>query len=231
MNSKKLDKTEKVENKKVERKEVNGEMKLEKGIETINKILQMKEEKRYQALLSMREELIEELRIAEAGEKGTPKKDITIIKNMMKANKNVEKFQKAQPYRGKFAFTDGFRLFITDTDFGYEISENPVRIEGIVNIKKLHKIKFNLADLKIFIKENKGVKTLKPYIVDIKGELMGFNAKYLVDAIEFSGTDEFEISNIIQPAYASNGEKEALVLPVNIKGEGERPNGKCEIIK
>ena len=230
-NGEKLDKTEKVENKKVERKEVNGEMKLEKGIEAINKILQMDTTKMYQGLLSMREELIEELRIAEAGEKGTPKKDITIIKNMMKANKNEEIFQKAQPYRDKFAFTDGNRLFITDTDFGYGISEKPLNIEGKMKVEKLHKIKFDLADLKIFIKENKGIKALRPYTVDIKGKLMGFNAKYLVDAIEFSGTDEFYVSNVVAPAYAENGGKEVLVLPVYIRGEGERPNGKCEIIK
>ena len=231
--SEKLDEIEKVETKKQknESEEVKGEMKLEKGIENINKMLQMDTTKMYEALLSMREELIEELRMSDVEKKGTPKKEITIIKNMMKANKCNENFQKAQSYGDRFAFTDGHRLFITNTDLGYEISEKPLNIENIMKIERLHRIKFDLADLKIFIKENKGIKNLKPYIVDINGELMGFKANYLVDAIDFLGTDEFEISSRIQPAYASNGEKEALVLPVSIKGESERPNGKCEIIK
>lgn len=195
----------------------------EKMLESINKILSTEQEKRFNALVKLKEQLIKDLRFEMEWEKGTPKKELTIINNMMKRNKYNEQLQKAIPYFNKFAFTDGHILFITNTNHSFEEIEKPIDFYNSIvkHISGDYEVEFNLIELKLFVKETKGNNLLEPYVFKLGNKLMGINAQLLIDAIEFIGKNTFLVDEINKPVYAKNEEKEVVLLPVMLKKDTE----------
>ena len=194
----------------------------EKMLESINKILSTEQEKRFNALVKLKEQLIKDLRLEMEWEKGTPKKELTIINKMMKRNKYNEHLQKAIPYFDKFAFTDGHILFITNTNHSFEELESTIDLYSIVkNISGHYGVEFNLLELKLFVKETKGNNLLEPYVFKLGNKLMGINAQLLIEAIEFIGKNTFIVDEINKPLYTKNEEKEVVLLPVMLRKDTE----------
>ena len=166
--------------------------------------------------------------IREASNKaGKNKKPAAIIQAMIKKAKD-NRWEAAQAIPEGFAFLDGYRMFTVNDSLGYEIvyhdkeNENGRRGFDCYSILKSCRaaeytpIEIDTADLKTFIKLNKETKYVKtPYIFKTPEGYAGINPRFLLDLIEFSGSNTILYNKKNAPIM--NTEKTALVLPVNLK--------------
>lgn len=146
------------------------------------------------------------------------KKGYKIVESMIKkADTDVQpNFGKAHPYGDRFAFLDGHRIFVSDTDLGYEISEKPYRVENMFPVVELTPITIDYEELNYFIKL--WAKMKKPYIFKVGEKVIGVNPRYLKDVIDYSGSTTILVcaeNTGRSPIYAED--KSCMTLPVNIK--------------
>lgn len=176
--------------------------------------------------------LEENIRIEIETGKGTKKKDISIIKNLLKAesckhNQNLKKAHEFN-YDGKifYGFTEGYRILASESDFSYEHSENPMKFEKMISDSEKDctiEFKVDIKDVKKFIalsdKKNK-----KPYRLEIKeGLVIGINPEYLIDSLDFCDTDSIYVQNNPRvPMFVKGNDRVSIILPVNLEENAKK---------
>lgn len=174
--------------------------------------------------------LIENIRADIEKSKNTKPSDLSIIKRITEFEKKMNNGRWAyfhpftydgMEYKG---FTQGHYILASQNDFGYPIAESPLKMENMFSSDLFYGIetKVDIADLKLFLKTS-NKKDRKPYVIEYtnsKGEAskIGFNAQYLLDALQFNESDTIYISAPKAPAGIKNESIKtiALVLPVNL---------------
>ena len=168
---------------------------------------------------------------------GNKKKDSAIINNMVKKSianyPKQERFEKCHSFikDGKelFGLTDGYRIFISENDFGYEHAEEfeKFKFESMLSESdKTNSFEIDRNEISLFCKDHK-TKALndKPYVFRIDDEhFAAFNPRYLLDAIDFCSSSKIFYSpiqsNILNTPILIKNEEEnkiALILPVYIQ--------------
>ena len=181
----------------------------------------------YEGLFSKTIEMLRaNIREEEAGKKGT-KKPYKIIEKMLKDakrdNPNQLLFQKAHEYGNKYGFLDGYRLFLSDDNMGYEsvnVANGAFKIEQLYNgidTYNMTDIEIDISELRYFAKVAKGGRNEKPtpYIIRTPDGFAGFNPNYLIDLIDFSGSNKIKYIKSNAPIHSEN--MNALLLPVNVR--------------
>lgn len=202
---------------------------------TYAKLLQTLNDEKYDELRKMLEENIRE----EAAKKNGNKKPFTIISSMMK-QKNVKEdgrfLNTAIPMKdGRFAFIDGHRVFISDTDLGYTGRSN-FEIDRMLATEVPNfdsEVDIDLVKLKEFIalcKVNKDTK--KPYIIKVDNYYVAFNPNFAKDLIDWAnGNTKLKYQKHIahdtnsqcNPLFSVNNEGQVVgcILPVYINSSNE----------
>lgn len=151
------------------------------------------------------------------------KKPYKIIESMTKKAKkdrNNEMFQKAHKYGDKYGFLDGYRLFLSDDNYGYEVAEpeRQFNIEPLFKInEELKSVEIDVADLRYYCKIYKTMKKYNkiPYIIRTADGFAAYNPEFLLDLIEYSGSNVIKYIKSNAPIYSEN--MDCLLLPVNRK--------------
>ena len=167
------------------------------------------------------------IREEEATKKGN-KKPFKIIEKMIKGSnyKYQPLFKMCHPYGEKYGFLDSYRLFLSDDNLGYEVAtpERAFKIEPLYNINKADyiDIEINIAELRYFSKVAKPRgknETPQPFIIRTPDGLAGFNPSFLLDLIEYSGSNTIKYIKHNAPIYSND--YNALLLPVHLKENSE----------
>lgn len=172
--------------------------------------------------------LVENIRADIERSKNTKPSDLSIIKRIaeFEAKMNRNRWASFHPftydgieYKG---FLQGHYILASQNDFGYPVAESPMKLAEMFKIENTVDIDVDIADLKLWIKSS-DKKNFKPYIMEYttkSGELkkIGFNAKYLLDGLQFNETTIIKVSQPKTPAIVENKEKKTigLILPVCI---------------
>ena len=172
--------------------------------------------------------LVENIRADIERSKNTKPSDLSIIKRIaeFEAKMNRNRWASFHPftydgieYKG---FLQGHYILASQNDFGYPVAESPFKLSQMFDVENDIEIDVDIADLKVFIKSS-SKKDFKPYIMEYttkSGELkkIGFNARYLLDGLQFNETTIIKVSQPKTPAIIENKEKKTigLILPVNI---------------
>ena len=152
------------------------------------------------------------------------KKPLQVVKDIIKnadrdSLKNYHEFEyKGNTYKG---FTEGHYVVASQEDFGYSKEENnPMTslsnfFSGEDNCNREFKI--DIKDLKAFIKIHS--KDRCPYIIEDGEFKIGFNPKFLLNVLSFTGSDTIKVNRPIDAAFCSNEDRSsiALVLPIKLK--------------
>ena len=162
------------------------------------------------------------------------KSQLSILKKLFKVRKGVTPrgfVNKAiQIDEGLYGFMDVHHFFISKNDFGYEIvnmgDEGYFDLSNIIDsvVDNCYNIEFSendIANLKLKIQQNKTLPkyaTSVPFVIRVYDVTVGFNPQYLLDALEFSGTNKVAIRDYKTPCYIMSDEGNgAVILPINIK--------------
>ena len=172
--------------------------------------------------------LLENIRADVEKSKNTKPSDLSIIKRITgyEAKMNNNRWACYHPfnyngieYKG---FLQGHYILASENDFGYPVAENPFKLSQMFDVENDIEIDVNITDLKVFIKSS-SKKDFKPYVMDYttksgEAKKIGFNAKYLLDGLQFNETTIIKISQPKTPAIIENKEKKTigLILPVNL---------------
>lgn len=165
------------------------------------------------------------------------KSQLSILKKLFKIRKGTT----PRDFVGKaiqideslYGFMDLHRFFISNNNFGYEIVNKGdagyFNLSNIIDatVDNCYNIEFSendIANLKLKIQQNKTLPkyaTPIPFVIRVYGYddvTVGFNPQYLLDALEFSGTNKIAIKDYKTPCYimSENGNG-AVILPINIK--------------
>ena len=185
----------------------------------------------YAALLDALRENIQELDAKKAG----TAKPLKIIKKMIKSNQKnyINRFLgyiKLDP--DHFAFLDGHRVFISNSDLGYSEDENAAGLANTLKRALEHgnateEIEISLTEVKEQLARNKANKDkLHPLIKQLEGYKIGLNPEFLKDCFEFSGSLKFiyekrvnvhgcNVSPLFQVDESNN--VISMLLPVNVQ--------------
>lgn len=168
--------------------------------------------------------LLENIREEEATKKGN-KKPVKIIEKMVKKADNRPMFKKAHKWDGGYGFTDGYRIFFSDNSEGFEEAVEPhesFNLNQFVESTKNYifsTLDINIEELRYYIKVAKPTKRgeiYKPFLIAIdNNQYMGFNPLFLLDLIEYSGTNTIKYTANNAPIMSEN--EKALLLPVNVR--------------
>lgn len=166
------------------------------------------------------------------------KSQLSILKKLFKVRKGVTPrgfVNKAiQIDEGLYGFMDEHRFFISKNDFGYEIvnmgDAGYFDLSNIIDatVDNCYSIEFSeddIANLKLKIQQNKALPKYSkpiPFVIRVcfynDVVIVGFNPQYLLDALEFSGTNKVAIKDYKTPCYImSNEGNGAVILPINVK--------------
>ena len=172
--------------------------------------------------------LIENIRADIEKSKNTKPSDLSIIKRIteFEAKTNRNRWASYHPfsydgieYKG---FLQGHYIIASQNDFGYPMAETPMKLADMFKVDTDIEINVDIADLKLWIKAS-SKKDFKPYIIEYttksgESKKIGFNARYLLDGLQFNETTTIKISQPKAPAIIENKDKKtiALILPVNL---------------
>ena len=153
--------------------------------------------------------------------KGTKKKDISIIKSIIKYDdKNNPKISGYHTFNEMFCFTDGYRILASKNNFGYDKAENNLNISKIVTSELQNgiEIEVDINDLKTFCKLHKKDYKNNPYVLEYSDKKIGFNPFYLLDTLEFCECNVIKVTKEIAPAWSENEDKTrvCVLLPVKL---------------
>ena len=162
----------------------------------------------------------------ETATKSGAKKPYKIIEAMLKTAKRDQPsrtfFQKAHEYGNKYGFLDGYRLFLSDDPFGYEsinVANGAFKIDQLFNVNDydLKTIEIDTAELRYFAKISKSRSKWDkvPYIIRTSDGFAGFNPNFLIDLIEYTGSNKIRYQKRTAPIYSED--MQALLLPVNCR--------------
>lgn len=167
--------------------------------------------------------LLENIREEEASKKGT-KKPVKIIEKMMKAaDVNRPMFKAAHKYSGGYGFLDGYRIFFAEESFGFTEAEphcsfNIDQLLKSADTSDYKTLAIDAAELKYYIKAAKPTKRgakYTPYMIKTEAGIIGFNPFFLLDLIDYSGTNTIKYTAVNAPVMSDNNK--ALLLPVNCR--------------
>lgn len=125
------------------------------------------------------------------------------------------------------ALTNGHYILASSNTFNIKECEKPLDLGRLIkdaDINNDFAIKINIENIRTFSKLNKDI--TKPYIIEFDGGYIGVNAKYLIDILDFTGSDEIIINkNLLKNnAYKSaiyvksnDNNNIAILLPINIQ--------------
>ena len=172
--------------------------------------------------------LLENIRADIEKSKNTKPSDLSIIKRITEYEKKMNNNRWAcyHPfnydgieYKG---FLQGHYILASQNDFGYPMAESPMKLSQMFEVENNIEIDVDIADLKLWIKSS-SKKDFKPYVLEYatksgESKKIGFNAKYLLDGLQFNETTIIKISQPKAPAIVENKEKKTigLILPVNL---------------
>ena len=162
----------------------------------------------------------------ETATKSGAKKPYKIIEAMLKTAKKDQPhqalFQKAHEYGNKYGFLDGYRLFLSDDPFGYEsinVANGAFKVEPLFNVNDydLTTLEIDTAELRYFAKITKTRSKWDkvPYIFRTPDGFAGFNPYFLIDLIDYTGSNKIRYQKRTAPIYSED--MNALLLPVNCK--------------
>ena len=171
-------------------------------------------------LIDMLRENIREEEAKKNGAKVQPLKVIEkMIKGIDKANAIEARFAKAHPCGDRFGFTEGHRIFISNTSCGFPIADiDALNIKRFIDgVQTNEHLKLDRSEIALYIKMNRittrNTHTKKPFVVETDGgELVAFNPLFLLDFIDFTEQTEGFIEAPSKPLVDKR--KTALVLPV-----------------
>lgn len=185
----------------------------------------------------LREMLLDNIREEAANKNGT-KKPFKIVQDMFKKTQDQFTNKAVAMKDGRFGFLDGYRIFIADTDLGYE-GRSDFKLEQALPMSTSDfdmEIDIDITELKKFIavvKAEKKKDTPRPYIIQCEdGFMVACNPFFLKEAIDFSGVTKMRFtryrnSNIQKsPMYFTDNEDRivSVILPVNVnQGAGVEP--------
>lgn len=176
----------------------------------------------YEKAAALLEANIREENARNAGKKAVSR--LKIISNMMKSADSYNTgFKKAHNFGDINLFTDGYRIFTSDSDFGFDHAEPHELFKLNDMIKNVmrdvsDKIILNREEIQLYIKLERFTRAryerTKPfYLKSENGNIYAFNPFYLLDFIDFTGDDTALAISPKNPIIDENGS--ALVLPVN----------------
>lgn len=141
------------------------------------------------------------------------RKGYKIIESMIKKSDDNPIFKGYHTYGDKVAFLDGRRLFVSDTNMGYEKVESQFNVDNMFrNLPDMKEVEINYSELVYFIKI--WGKYKKPYFFKAGNQAIGCNPKYLKDLIDYTGCNRVKVIKYNAPIYAKD--MTALLLPVNM---------------
>ena len=181
----------------------------------------------FKKIMQLKLDLEEEVRKESVKAKGL--KMDSAIKKMFKKCSNDRLENTSFSWRDKRTFTDGYRMYILNDDYGYvkaEDDENSFSfavnkiLDGLDTASDIE-IKVDIQDLTSFYKIAKAEKRVKdnPYILEKDGFRIGFNSEYLYEALTSLKTDAIYCSKSVAPAVTNRDftQEFALILPIQIK--------------
>jgi len=198
-----------------------------KILETLEK--EIAENTRYTGYEGLFSKTIEMLRAnirEETATKSGSKKPYKIIEAMLKTAKkdqpSRELFQKAHEYGNKYGFLDGYRLFLSEDNMGYEsvnVANGAFKVDQLFNVNDYDftTLEIDAAELKYFAKITKTRSKWDkiPYIIKTPDGYVGYNPFFLIDLIEYTGSNKIRYQKRTAPIYSDN--MMALLLPVNCR--------------
>lgn len=152
------------------------------------------------------------------------KKPASIIKSMFSRLDKFERprFEFANVYGDRFAFLDGHRLYISDSNYGYPVKDHTCggfKVDQIINVDMdgYTELKIDIKELEFFYKTNKPPKkgTPTPYILRTPDGFACYNPLYLLDLLKYTESDTILYKDARAPIYSKD--KNALTLPINSK--------------
>lgn len=175
-------------------------------------------------------EALEDCIRQEASKDNKTSSQLSCIKRLMAGNKKMADtapHKKAHDFKlnglDYIGYTDGHYVLASTNDFCYEHAEQPFEMSRFFNYDCDGEYTFNREDVKAFTKLH-SKKEHTPYIVDVDGVPYGFNAWYLIDCIDFTGTATCRFAKkhnrdntcYINPVIFEAGDNIALLLPINV---------------
>ena len=141
-----------------------------------------------------------------------------IVERMLKKTEKIPSMQGYSKYNDRFFFVDGHRAFSYDTDMEMRESESPLQIESLVKkVKVSNQITISREYVEYFCKKYKGL-PFKPMVIEDDGFFLGFNPKYLLDAIKFSNSEVFYYQRE-NTLFENSNSKNTLSSPIIQKDE------------
>lgn len=181
----------------------------------------------FTALLKLKEELIENIRVETLNSKSVKSSDISIIKKITKLEKERPIYGKAHVFRfgdrDYFGFTQGYYILAGNNDFGCDVAieDEKLKLEQFFNYElfSMSDIKIDITELKVHCKTT-NKKEKKPYIIEVGDIKIGVNPFYLLDVLQFNETDIIIVNpqNQLAPLVAKNDIKGTLgmLLPIRL---------------
>ena len=192
-----------------------------KNVDTIDFIKSFKGSKE-NLLAELIIDCIKEIRIDNAKRNGNISQK-KIIDSMFKAfskkeaTARPELLFKYQPTSRGYSFTDSYRCFYTNDNFGYELGGISQRtIDNFVPTPEqiIETLKIDIDELKLFIK------TADKKIYTLKGNKLttNWNAKYLLDALQFANNNTIHITGQYKVGivYYKNGDVSSILAPCKV---------------
>ncbi|MEI6296199.1 MAG: hypothetical protein WCO84_00955 [bacterium] len=171
------------------------------------------------------ENLKEDIRVEEL-KKTTPKnsalvmKKNSLIKALLKSAGKSRNLSEGYIFGyGKYCFTDTFRIYYLNDNFGYSAIKTELDVEKLIDDDYDKTVELNLAELKSLVKIYKAEGNKDRYIYYIEGYT--FNAQYLIEAIEMIGSNKLMLKAESKSALGrfENAEGEiALICPIFNRG-------------
>lgn len=169
-------------------------------------------------LFTAKQQLEEDVRAEIQKSKGNASKD-KLIKTMFKKSKNDKFANGYSVFKNQFAFTDSFRAYVLNEDFGYQKLDNELNFEPFRQHGDIE-IEIDTNDVKFYIKQCKSESkdlVKNPYVIHTEEFDIGFNAQYLFEFAQMFGEKAF-IKKNVAPMYSENDKGEwGVLVPVRLK--------------
>lgn len=159
---------------------------------------------------------------------GAKSSDLSIIKRI--TSEKLERFQKSHAFTFEgntlHAFTNGYYALASENSFNYPEADEHEKMDFSRIFEPTKNacdssLVVDRSDLKAFIKLH-SKKEKQPYIITLEnGKKIAVNPRFLIDCLDFVGSDEIHFPSIKydclkSPMYMENGGKIALLCPVHV---------------
>lgn len=148
-------------------------------------------------LIDAENQLKEDIRHDCQKSRGLAKRDKLVTKVMNSASLTVRPLLRGWHAckNGKKAFCDGYRLYASDDNFGFEKAADQINADLLLPTGNTVPLTVDSSELKAYIKEQKALvrskaqKDVHPFTFDAGSFRIGFNPQYLLEFCQFFNTD------------------------------------------